>query len=137
MWWTSGCAPVTSEDMHTGVSEGNVVTARPYVPCSARNVNAGVRLSPTAASNIDGVRPSMTMRTNLVAGKKAQSCETLGRASAQARGKRRHDGGFQVADSRDPRERGQHHGCGDQDERRADARSAATERACDHARAAE
>ena len=28
MWWTSGCAPVAIDERQTGVSEGNVETAR-------------------------------------------------------------------------------------------------------------
>src|SRR6266487_1312582 len=94
--------------MHTGVSEGNVVTALPYAPCSARKVSAGMRGSPAAASNIDGVRPSMTIRTTLVAGKRTESCKTFGRAAAEARRERGHDRGFEVTDSRNPRERRKH-----------------------------
>ncbi len=59
MWWTSGCPPVAIDDRQTGVSDGNVDAARAYVPCSSRYRKAGV----SAASNIDGVRPSMTIRT--------------------------------------------------------------------------
>ena len=56
---TSGCDPVAIDERQTGVSDGKVDVARRYVPCSARNLIAGV----SAASNIDGVRPSMTTRT--------------------------------------------------------------------------
>src|ERR687896_18066 len=30
MWWPSGCMPVASDERQTGVSDGNVVTARRY-----------------------------------------------------------------------------------------------------------
>jgi hypothetical protein len=57
-----GWPPVASDERQTGVNDGNVDTARAYCPCSARNDSAGARPSPTAASNTDGVKPSMTIR---------------------------------------------------------------------------
>ena len=59
MWCRSGCVPVAIELRQTGVSDGNVDTARRYSPCSARNRSAGV----SAASNTDGVSPSTMTRT--------------------------------------------------------------------------
>jgi hypothetical protein len=44
---------------HTGVSDGNVDAARRYSPCGACNRSAG----DSAATNTEGVRPSMTTRT--------------------------------------------------------------------------
>src|SRR6266568_2590832 len=44
----------------------------------------------------------MTMRIALVAGKRAQSGVTLRSAATQPRGKSRHEGGFEVADNRNP-----------------------------------
>src|SRR5712691_3528225 len=109
MRWTSGCAPVAIDERHTGVSEGNVEIAREYDPCSARNESAGARPSPTAASNIDGVRPSMTIRINfLVACKRTQSGVTLGSAAAQARGQDGDQRRLQITGRWNPRERGEH-----------------------------
>src|SRR5919204_3478011 len=124
--------------MQTGVSEGNVVTAREYEPCSARNHIAGVRASPTEASNIDGVSPSTTIRTSLrlVAGKRAQSGEPLRRASAQPCRQRRNDGRFEIADARNPSERGEHDRRDPEHDRGSNARAAAAQGPCDNARAA-
>src|SRR5947209_12652197 len=97
IWCTSGCPPVASDERHTGVSDGNVETARSYRPCSARNVSAGVRLSPTADSNTEGVRPSMTIRmTFLVSGKGAHASIAIGHEAAQVRGECVIDGGIYV-----------------------------------------
>src|SRR5579884_168139 len=101
MWWPSGCEPVAIELRHTGVSDGNVEAARRYSPCSARKRSAGV----SAASNIDGVRPSMTIRTTLVLGKGAQAGVPLGRAAAQPEAEQRDGRGLEVAEGRDERER--------------------------------
>src|SRR6266536_2011447 len=73
MWWTSGCAPVATEVKQTGVSDGKVVTARRYSPASASRESVGAERSPTALSNIDGVRPSMTMRTVRLLRKRAEA----------------------------------------------------------------
>src|SRR2546425_6466309 len=138
MWCTSGCPPVASDERHTGVSDGNVETARSYRPCSARNVSAGVRLSPTADSNTEGVRPSMTIRmTFLVSGKGAQSRIALGHAAAQARGERGDDGGLDVTDAGDPRQRGEQHGGSADEQRRPQARASAPQCPGDELRRAE
>ena len=50
--------PVAIDDRHTGVSDGNVEAARRTPVLERGNRKAGV----SAASNIDGVRPSMTIR---------------------------------------------------------------------------
>src|SRR4029077_14243167 len=80
---TSGCEPVAIEERQTGVSDGKVDVARRYVPCSARNLIAGV----SAASNIDGVRPSMTTRTtgfNRARGRAAlRGCRVTGGADVR------------------------------------------------------
>ena len=64
MPWTSGCAPVARDARQTGVSEGNAVIARLYLPCSLRKASAGTDFRSTASSSIFGVRPSMTIRTS-------------------------------------------------------------------------
>ena len=64
--WTSGWAPVAIDDRQTGVSEGNVVVARPSVPRSASAVSVGASRVPSAPSSIDGVSPSITTRTSFV-----------------------------------------------------------------------
>ncbi len=107
---TSGCAPVAIDARQTGVSEGNVDDARRYSPCSARKRSAGV----SAASNIDGVRPSITTSTT---GFGAIDCSSRARASAARRGvsgarrrsacaEQRHGEGLEIADDGDERERG-------------------------------
>src|SRR3954453_2501871 len=97
MWCTSGCAPVAIDERHTGVSDGKVDAARRYSPWSARKRSAGV----SAASNIDGVRPSMTTRmTGLVLGKGAQPGVPVGRAAAEAPAENEHGDRFEVADDR-------------------------------------
>src|SRR3954453_12806897 len=129
MWCTSGCAPVASDERHTGVSEGNVETARVYSPCCARNDSAGARPSSTAASNTDGVNPSMTTRIAfLVPGKRAQSRVALGCATTQTRRERGDERSFEIADDRNPRQRGEDQR-GEPDEHRdAEARAAAPHR---------
>src|SRR5213075_1202699 len=59
---------------------------------------AGARRSPTAASKIDGVRPSTTIRTTfcdaaglLVTRKRAESCIALRHPPAETRGERRNE----------------------------------------------
>src|SRR2546430_13007274 len=65
---TSGYAPVEIEARQTGVSDGNTEEARRDAPCSARQRIAGL----SAASNIDGVEPSITITiTGLVLGQGA------------------------------------------------------------------
>src|SRR3954462_11083547 len=127
MWWTSGCDPVTIDDRHTGVSDGNVETARAYWPRSASAVNAGIRRSPTAPSSIDGVKPSMTMRTALVAGKGSQPGVSLGRAPAQARGECGDDRCLEISDRGNPRERREHDRGKADERRRSEPRPSATQ----------
>ena len=84
MWCTSGCAPVAIDDRQTGVSDGNVDVARRYVPVLGEEASAG---RSSAASNIDGVRPSMTTRTTLgpqSRGERAQPCVAVGGAAGAA-----------------------------------------------------
>src|SRR5581483_4398688 len=106
MWCPSGCEPVAIELRQTGVSDGNVDAARRYSPCSARNRSAGV----SAASNIDGVNPSMTTRTTglelLVLGKRTEAGVPLGRAPAQPQPEERDGHRFEVPDDGRERERG-------------------------------
>src|SRR5438270_2518170 len=102
IWWTSGCAPVAIDDRQTGVSDGKVETAREYRPRSARYDRAGVRSSPTAASNIDGVSPSITIKMTLVAGKSAKAGVPLLGTASQAGRQGRHERRFQIAGGRDP-----------------------------------
>src|SRR5260221_4029559 len=76
---TSGYARVAIDARHTGVSEGNTEAERRYSPRSARKRIAGV----SAASNIDGVRPSITTITTgfavaSVFGKRAQTRVLVG-----------------------------------------------------------
>src|SRR3954452_2229797 len=129
MWCTSGCAPVASDDRHTGVSDGNVDTARAYLPCSARNDNAGARPSSTAASKTDGVSPSITIRMAfLVARKRAQPCIALGCTAAQARREGRHQCRLEVARDRDPRDRRKCERRESEEHRHPEARAAAAHR---------
>src|SRR6266545_7057636 len=89
MWCASGWAPVAIDVRQTGVSDGNVVVARRYSPASARKVSVGTSRSPTAASNIDGVRPSITIRIDArLLGKGAQARVLLARATPCAAGER-------------------------------------------------
>src|SRR3954466_2271814 len=60
--WPDGCVPVAIEERQTGVSDGNVETARRYSPCEARNASAGALPLETASSKTSGVRPSMMTR---------------------------------------------------------------------------
>src|SRR5262245_47978716 len=107
---TSGYEPVEIDARHTGVSDGKTDDARRYSPCSARKRIAGV----SAASNIDGVRPSMMITTTglivLVLGKRAQPRVRIGRAAAHAQAQHGHGERLEVADH------------GDEGERRADER---------------
>src|SRR5437763_4430197 len=114
--------------MHTGVSDGNVVIARAYRPFSARNDSAGKRRSAAAASNIDGVRPSMTMRMVLVAGKGTQARVALGHAAAQASGERGNDGRFEITGPRNPRDSCEQDGRDADDQRRPRTRAHAPQR---------
>src|SRR5436190_19997846 len=143
MWCTSACAPVASEERHTGVSDGNVDTARAYSPCSARNDSAGARPSATAASNTDGVSPSMTMRIAFfitapsVAGKRAQSGVALGCAAAQARGEGGDERRLEVAGNRDPGHRREHERGEPDEDRDAEARAPAPHRPAHELRSAD
>src|SRR5256885_5111960 len=99
---TSGCAPVEIEARQTGVSDGNTEAARRYSPCSARKRIAGV----SAASNIDGVSPSITITTTgLVLGKGAQARVRVGRAPPEPRAERRHGERLEIAQHRDEERR--------------------------------
>src|SRR6266536_6047283 len=107
MWWTSGCAPVAIDVRQTGVSDGNVVTARRYSPASASRASVGAERSPTALSNIDGVRPSMMIRTVLL-GKRAEAGVLLPGPLTCAERERRNRDRLDEADERDQREREDH-----------------------------
>ncbi len=63
--WTLGGAPVTIDDMQTGVSVGNVEMARVYRPTSISSASVGARRVSTARSSRAGVSPSTTTRTSL------------------------------------------------------------------------
>src|SRR4051812_29267792 len=131
---TSGCAPVAMDERHTGVSDGNVDAARRYSPCSARKRSAGV----SAASNIDGVRPSMTIRTTgLVARKRAEAGVPVGRAAAKSQTERRHRDCLEVPDHGDERERGDEERCKSEQCRRPPTRAAPPQCAADERRGAE
>src|SRR5262245_24807488 len=108
MWCTSGYAPVAIDVRQTGVSDGNAVTARRYSPASASSDSVGAERSPTALSNIDGVSPSMTMRTALF-GKRPEAGVLLPAPPARAERKRRNRDCFEEADDRDQCEREHHH----------------------------
>src|SRR5919201_1474120 len=135
---TSGWAPVAIEERQTGVNDGKVDVARTYWPCSARNVSVGARRSPTAASNTDGVSPSMTIRiSGLVTCERAEPGVPLGRPSPQAGGERGGERRPPVAERGDPRERREHgRRPGDQG-RSPESRAAAPQRPAHHLRRAE
>ena len=103
MWCTSGYAPTAIDVRQTGVNDGNAVTARRYSPASASSDSVGAERSPTAVSNIDGVNPSMTLRTT-VFGKRPEAGVLLAAAPAGAERKRRNRNRFQEADDGDQRE---------------------------------
>src|SRR3954452_16283990 len=129
MWWTSGCAPVAIDVRQTGVSEGKVVTARRYEPASASAESVGADRSPTAFSNVDGVRPSMTIRIALLLRKRAEARVLLACALARAQPDDGDRDRLDEADDRDERN-SESHDCGcDQDCRRASGRAAAPHRA--------
>src|SRR5712692_551533 len=104
MWCTSGCAPVASDVRHTGVSDGKVVTPRRYSPASASRESIGAELSPTACSNVDGVRPSITMRMAL-SGKRSEAGVFLAGAPTRPDSEGRQRDGLEVADDRDQRKK--------------------------------
>src|SRR5215211_6575098 len=129
MWWTSGCAPVAIDVRQTGVSEGNVVTARRYEPAPASAESVGAERSPTAFSKVDGVRPSMTIRIALLLRKRAEPgvllVGTLARAEPDDGNRQRLD----EADDRDERQ-GERDDCGcGENRRRASGRAATPHRA--------
>src|SRR5580765_5286531 len=126
MWCTSGCAPVAIDVRHTGVNDGNVVTARRYVPASASRDNVGAERSSTALSNIAGVRPSMTIRTARLLGKRAEAGVLLSGPLTCAKCERRDRDGLDETDERDQPER-EHDDCGaDEQHGRSRCRAAAT-----------
>src|SRR2546423_3976826 len=104
--WTSGYAPVEIDARQTGVSDGKTDDARRYSPCSARKRIAGA----SAASNTDGVSPSITMTTTgligLILGKGAQARMRIGRAAAEARPEHGHRKRLEVAQRWHEGERG-------------------------------
>src|SRR3954447_3919546 len=103
IWCTSGYEPVEIDARQTGVSDGKTEAARRYSPCSARKRIAGV----SAASNIDGVRPSITITTTgLVFCKGAQARVLVGRAAAQPSAEQRHRERLEESEDRDEGERG-------------------------------
>src|SRR5439155_2172841 len=104
MWCTSGCAPVAMDVRHTGVREGNVVTPRRYSPASASSDSVGAERWPTAFSNIDGVRPSITIRM-LLLGKRAQAGVFLPGPLACAQRECRNRDRLEETDDRDQCER--------------------------------
>src|SRR3954470_5072654 len=134
---TSGYAPVEIDARQTGVSDGKTDQARRYSPCSARKRIAGV----SAASNTDGVSPSMTMITTgligLILGKGAQARVRVGRAAAEARAQHGHRERLEVAEHRHEGGRGAADRDEPQQQRRPAARAAAPQRAGDERRRAE
>src|SRR5262249_19414609 len=94
---TSPWPPVATDARQTGVSDGNVETARRKSPLSSRKRSVGA----SVASSIDGVSPSIRIRmaclatvdaATLIAGERAQARMPLGLAAAKAaaeRGQRR------------------------------------------------
>ena len=90
------------------MSDGNVETARRYVPWSSKWRSAG----PSVASSIDGVRPSITIRTTgfvarrSVTGKDAQARVLIGGAAARSQPDGRKEDSLQVPGDRDEREPG-------------------------------
>src|SRR6266540_3312685 len=130
---TSGCAPVTSEDRHTGVSEGNVVSALRYSPCSARKRSAGMSCRSTAASKTAGVRPSMTIRTSLrestsVAGERTQAGVALPAPAPHAGSESRQDDRLHVPDARHEGQRRERSGAKSDEEACRRARAASAQR---------
>src|SRR6266508_3988639 len=123
---TSGCAPVASDARHTGVSEGNVVTDRRYLPFSIRKARAGTAPRSTASSSIPGVRPSMTMRTSFGAGTWSVPGE-----GAQTRVALRAPAAQPHPESRDERERRNEQGPDADEDSRPDPRSSARKGAPD------
>src|SRR3954453_4401253 len=130
MWCTPGCAPVAMDVRHTGVSDGNVVTARRYEPASASAESVGAERSPTAFSKVDGVRPSMMMRTALrLLRKRAQAGVLLARALPGAQADHRDRDRFDEADDGDERQGEREDGDHAEDRRRASGCAAAPDRA--------
>src|SRR3954469_13642560 len=126
MWWTSGCEPVAIDVRQTGVSEGNVVTARRYEPASASAESVGAERSPTASSKVDGVRPSMTMRTALrLLRKRAQAGVLLPGALPRAHADHGNRDRFDEADDRDERQSERQDRCHAKDRRGPSSRAAA------------
>src|SRR5919198_1625675 len=101
----------------TGVSDGNAVTARRYVPASASCESVGAERSPTAFSKTDGVRPSMRIRMVRLLRKSAEAGVLLPGPLACAERERRDRGGLEEADDRDQRER-EGDDCGGREQKR-------------------
>src|SRR6476659_2578581 len=139
IWCTSGCAPVEIDARQTGVNDGKTEAARRYSPWSARKRIAGV----SAASNIDGVRPSITITTTgfgispLVLCERAQAGMPVRRAASQAQAEHRHRDRLEVADDGHECERGDDERREPEQRRGPSARPAAAERAGDERRRAE
>src|SRR5215208_4534938 len=101
---------------HTGVSDGNVVTARRYSPASASRESVGAERSPTALSNSDGVKPSMTIRIALLR-KRAEAGVLLTGPLTCAKRECRNRERLQEADDRDQCKR-EGHDCRDDEQHR-------------------
>ena len=120
------------------MSDGNVLTARRYSPCSARKRSAGV----SADSNADGVSPSTMTRTTgfgfageaSVPGKRSEPCVALRRAGAQPCAECRHRNGLEVPEHGDERERRADERREREQEGRPTGRAAAPQRAADERR---
>src|SRR5439155_856338 len=127
MWWTSGCAPVASDVRQTGVSDGKVVTPRRYSPASASRESIGAERSPTACSNVDAVKPSITMRIALLR-KRSQAGVLLAGAFARTKGEGRNREGLEIADDGDQCEREHDDGGAGEQQRRSPRLAAAAQR---------
>src|SRR5919201_4528773 len=138
MWCTSGCAPVAIEERQTGVSDGNVETARRYCPSAASRASVGADPVSTACSNTAGVSPSMTTTISFLSTRKDPKAGVpLARAPPQARSEGRHCYSFEVTDERDRRQRRDHQRADPDQDRGAAPRSAAAEGAAHELRGAE
>src|SRR5262249_16303949 len=58
--WTSGNAPVASDERHTGGKDGKTEVAVSERPSAGRAASVGAKPRSTAASSMDGVSPSTT-----------------------------------------------------------------------------
>src|SRR3954451_15219029 len=142
MWWTSGCAPVAIELRQTGVSDGNVESARRYSPASASRASQGVRSGVTASSNVSARRPSITTRISFCAnasvpGEDPEPGVAGARAGADPSREHQEDERLEVADDRHEREQRHHDRRCDEEDCEPAARPAAPERAARDRRRAE